>query len=65
MTVVRNDVVAIDALDERVFILSHFQVHFPVRFVAGSLMTLATERGTLSAHMEAKESGPALFVGSL
>ncbi|KAG8013986.1 Zinc finger and BTB domain-containing protein 41 [Nibea albiflora] len=36
----------------------------PVRFVADSLTTQATERGTLSVHMEAKESGLALFVGN-
>lgn len=44
--------------------MSHFQAPFPVRFVVDSLMTQATERGTLNALMEAKESGPALFVGN-
>lgn len=62
---IRNHVfVAVHVLDQMVNNCSHFQVLSPVRFVAVSLMTQATERGTLSVHTEAKESGPALFVGN-
>lgn len=60
-TFVTHIEVAIDVLD---FVLPHFQVLSPVRSVVVSLMTPATGRGTSSAHMEAKESGPAWFVGN-
>lgn len=55
---------AFEALN-KVCPLSPSQVLFPARSVADSLTTQATERGTLSARMAAKESGPALFVGNL
>lgn len=41
------------------------QAPFPVRFVAVSLMTQVTGRDTLNARMEARESGPASYVGNL
>lgn len=46
------------------FILAYIQVLFPVRSVADSLMTQATERDTSSALMEERKSGPAVYVAN-
>lgn len=45
--------------------LLHLKVLFLVRSVGDSSMTPETESDTLSAPMEARENGPALFVENL